>query len=89
MFVLDFTEVPLVDSTAAKTLEGFAQRLHRSGTKIYFAGTRKSVRRTLLVAGLRKPLIYYSSTVEDAVAQGRRDHASVAPPDTREPSAER
>ena len=91
MFVLDFTEVPLVDSTAAKALEGFAHRLHRSGTKIYIAGTRKSVRRTLLIAGLRKPLIYYSSTVEDAVAQGirGRDHASVAPPDTREPSAER
>ena len=38
IFVLDFTDVPLVDSTAAKALEGFVTKLHRGGTTVFFAG---------------------------------------------------
>lgn len=71
VFVLDFTDVPLVDSTAAKALEGFAHKLHQSGTQVYFAGARKSVRRTLLIAGLRKPLARYAPTAEDAIKHWR------------------
>ncbi|MFV0367250.1 MAG: SulP family inorganic anion transporter [Hyphomicrobiaceae bacterium] len=70
-FVLDFSEVPLVDSTAAKALERFVERLHRSGTRVYFAGAGKSVRRTLLIAGLRKPLVRYATTADDAVDHWR------------------
>jgi SulP family sulfate permease len=71
VFVLDFTDVPLVDTTAAKSLEGFVEKLHRSGTSVYFAGARQSVRRTLLSAGLRRPLVCYASTAEDAISQWR------------------
>jgi SulP family sulfate permease len=71
VFVLDFTDVPLVDTTAAKSLEGFVEKLHRSGTSVYFAGARQSVRRTLLAAGLRRPLVCYASTAEDAISQWR------------------
>ncbi len=71
LFVLDFSDVPLVDSTAAKALEGFVHKLRHSGTRLYFAGAGKRVRRTLLIAGLRKPLVRYASTAEDAVAHWR------------------
>lgn len=71
VFVLDFTDVPLVDSTAAKALEGFVHKLHQSGTQVYFAGARKSVRRTLLTAGLRKPLALYAPTAEEAIKHWR------------------
>lgn len=67
VFVLDFSDVPLVDVTAAKALEGFAHMLQHSGTRLYFTGTRKSVRRALLAAGLRKPVVRYVSTVDEAV----------------------
>lgn len=73
VFVLDFTDVPIVDTTAAKALEGFAHRLARSGTVVYFAGARKSVRRVLLAAGLRKPLVRYAISAEDAVDHSRGD----------------
>lgn len=69
VFVLDFTDVPLVDTTAAKALEAFVHKLHHSGTQVYFAGARQSVRRTLLMAGLRKPLVHYASTADAAVEQ--------------------
>ncbi len=71
VFVLDFTDVPLVDSTAASVLESFVHKLHHGGTEVFFTGARKSVRRTLLVAGLRRPFVHYSPTVEDAIAQAR------------------
>jgi SulP family sulfate permease len=70
-FVLDFSDVPLVDSTAAKALERFIEKLSHSGTRVYFAGAGKSVRRTLLIAGLRKPLVRYFSTAEEAVNNWR------------------
>ena len=75
VFVLDFSEVPLVDSTAAKALEGFAHKLQRSGTLLYFSGARKNVRRTLLLAGLKKPLVRYAATPEQAIALGRGEPA--------------
>jgi SulP family sulfate permease len=81
IFVLDFTDVPLVDSTAAKALEGFVTKLHHGGTTVFFAGAGKSVRRTLLAAGLRRPHVRYAATAEDAVAQMRGRGASSALPD--------
>ena len=80
LFVLDFTDVPLVDSTAAKALEGFVRKLHHAGTTVFFAGAGKSVRRTLLAAGLRLPHVRYAATAEDAVAQMRGGGASSALP---------
>jgi SulP family sulfate permease len=81
IFVLDFTDVPLVDSTAAKALEGFVTKLHNAGTTVFFAGAGKNVRRTLLAAGLRRPHVRYATTAEDAVAQMRGRGASSALPD--------
>jgi sulfate permease, SulP family len=79
VFVLDFSEVPLVDSTAVKALEGFVHRLRHSGTHIYFAGTSKGVRRALLIAGMRKPIVRYASTADDALAHWRAVQAFAAP----------
>lgn len=78
VFVLDFTDVPLVDTTAAKALEGFAHKLHHAGTRIYFAGAKPPVRRTLLLAGLRKPLVNYAPSAEEALQDWRSPSASEA-----------
>ena len=75
-FVLDFAEVPLVDSTAAKALEGFVRKLRAAGTAVYFTSVRKNVRRTLLAAGLRKPLVRYVSSIEDAVEMSKGARAA-------------
>jgi SulP family sulfate permease len=72
IFVLDFTDVSLVDTTAAKVLEGFVRKLNQGGTKVYFAGARKSVRRTLLAAGLGRPHVHYAATAKDSLEQARK-----------------
>ncbi len=82
-FVLDLSEVTLIDTTAAKALEGFARKLAKGGTRVLIAGARPPVRRALLHAGLREPLVGYASTVADARLIHREtsgDAAAPAPP---------
>ena len=71
-FILDFGQVPLIDSTAAATLRGFAKRLSRAGTHVYFAGTRHRVRETLVAAGLTPPLVSYKANVDTALVSSRK-----------------
>lgn len=67
-FILDFEDVPLVDSTAANTLKSFAGGLERSGTAVYFTAVSTRIRRTLVHAGLRPPLVRYAANVQEAAA---------------------
>ena len=69
--VLDFAEVPIVDSTAAKALEKFAERLASAGSAVFLTGTTPVVRRSLLRAGLRKPLVRYARSIEQAKSFAR------------------
>lgn len=68
VFILDFSAVPIIDSTAARALHGFVHKLQRSGTKIYFSGVRTSARRTLINAGLKPPAVLYSDSEHSARA---------------------
>ncbi len=77
-FVLDFSDVPLVDTTAAKALEGFIHKLAASGTRVFFAGAGIRVRKTLLTAGLGSGLVTYAASAEDALAQWRSGPSDAA-----------
>jgi SulP family sulfate permease len=82
IFVFDFSEVPLIDTTAAKALEAFVSKLRRAGTRVYIAGARPSVRRTLLSSGLEEPQVRYIDTVDEARTRPptRNDAGPEAPP---------
>ena len=67
-YVIDFSSVPVIDSTAAVTLEGFAAKAARSGAVVYIAGARPQIRRVLLTHGVRPPRVRFRSSVADAVA---------------------
>lgn len=66
VFVFDFADVPLVDTTAAKALEAFTRKLERAGAQVFIAAARTTVRQTLLSVGLREPGVHYTTTVQDA-----------------------
>jgi SulP family sulfate permease len=68
-FVFDFSDVPLIDTTAAKALEGFVHKLRRANTQVFVAGARTGVRRTLLSAGMGVTQVLYASTVEGVRAR--------------------
>jgi SulP family sulfate permease len=70
LLVLDFRDVPLIDSTAARSLVAFVHKIKRSGTSVTFAAARPNVRHTLSHAGLKPPLVHYSANTKEAAKAG-------------------
>jgi sulfate permease, SulP family len=77
-YIIDFSAVPIVDSTAAAMLEGFVQRMNRRGTQIFLTGARPAVRRVLLPQGLKPPRVRYAATIEAARMAARREMTEAA-----------
>lgn len=74
-FIFDFSAVPLADTSAAKGLERFANKLRKNGTRFAIVGASIPVRRVLLQAGLREPDVTYAGTLEDARASLGQDNS--------------
>jgi SulP family sulfate permease len=71
-YVIDFSAVPVLDSTAASTIEGFTRKARRAGAAVFVTGARPMVRRVLLTHGVRPPQVRFRSRIEDAVAIAHR-----------------
>lgn len=73
--VLDFADVPFLDSSGAHSIELLARRFAGKGGRLYLTAANADVRRTLLSLGLREPSVHYRSDIEDAL---RDAHAALA-----------
>ena len=71
-YVIDFSGVPVLDSTAAATIAGFARDARRHGTTVFVSGARPVVRRLLLMHGVRPPDVRFRTTIARAAAAARR-----------------
>jgi SulP family sulfate permease len=69
--IIDFSEAPMIDSTAAATIEGFARQAAKRGGSVLLCGAKAPIRRILLMQGVRPPLVRYRSTLADALATAR------------------
>jgi SulP family sulfate permease len=67
-FVLDFSTVPLVDSTGTQLLKSFARTVTGRGAQLFITATSPEVRRALSANGLKPPLVRYSASIEAALA---------------------
>ncbi|WP_284178227.1 SulP family inorganic anion transporter [Rhabdaerophilum sp. SD176] len=65
-FIFDFRDVPLADSSAAKSLERFAHRLHKAGAVFVITGANAQVRQMFQRAGLGQPLVLYAEDLRSA-----------------------
>ncbi|MBX3529108.1 MAG: SulP family inorganic anion transporter [Rhizobiaceae bacterium] len=65
-FVLDLSDVPLLDSTAANVVETSARKAKRKGVAFFVAGARPAVRRVLFAHGVRPPLVKYATSTQHA-----------------------
>lgn len=72
-FIFDFTDVPLADSSAAKSLERFAHRLHKAEATFIIAGANRQVRQVFLRAGLGQPLVQYAEDLQAAQALAKAE----------------
>ena len=70
-YIIDFSAVPILDSTAASTLEGFARKAERQGAQLFFTGARPAVRRVLLTHGLKPPHVHFRAKLADAIEAAR------------------
>ena len=55
--IIDFSAVPFVDSTGAKTIEGLAHKAAQRGVGVTLTGMSEGVRRELAAQGARRPLV--------------------------------
>jgi sulfate permease, SulP family len=72
VFILDFSLAPLLDSTAAATLDGFTRKASRAGALIYVTGVTKQSRRALMTHGIRPPRVRFRSDIAAAIAFARK-----------------
>jgi SulP family sulfate permease len=66
--IVDFSAVPFLDSTGANMIEGLAHKAHKRGVAFWLTGANRDIRRLFLTHRLKKPLVKYASTVEDAIS---------------------
>jgi SulP family sulfate permease len=70
-YVIDFSEVPLIDSTAASTMAAFARRAGKHA-RVYFVAARPGVLRALLSHGLDRHTVRYKPSIAAAVADAKQ-----------------
>jgi sulfate permease, SulP family len=70
-YVIDFSAVSVIDSTAAATIEGFVRKARRHGAAVYVAGAPPAARRMLLTQGVRPPAVFFTLNLDDAVSAAR------------------
>ncbi len=83
-YVIDFSAVSVIDSTAAATIEGFVRKVSRHGARVYITGALPAVRRTLLMHGVRPPRVRFRTRLADALAIA---HAAGEDASDEEPAA--
>lgn len=78
IFILDFSAVPVIDSTAAATIHAFATKARQAGTKVCFTGTRPAIRKVLLAHHLKRPLVQYRTDIATALTMAQNQTGAVA-----------
>jgi SulP family sulfate permease len=75
-FVIDLSDVPFLDSSAANSLAGLAATAVRHGTRLYLTGTSAAVRKVLVAYGLDDDRAAYLASIGEAVAAAREAAAA-------------
>lgn len=76
--IVDFSAVPFLDSTGANMIEGLAHKAGKQGVSLWLTGATRDIQRVFVTHGLKRPLVQYAATVDDALAGVR----NVAEPGT-------
>jgi sulfate permease, SulP family len=70
-YVIDFSAVSVIDSTAVATIEGFARKAQRHHAIVYVAGALPAVRRNLQNHGVQPPDVCFAANLDEAMAAAR------------------
>ncbi len=81
-FILDCSQVPLFDSTAANVIESTAHKARKAGVRFIIAGASPQTRRMLITHGVKRPLVTFAASVKEAKAQLKADAGLLLHPKT-------
>jgi sulfate permease, SulP family len=70
-FILDFSAVPFIDSTAANTIETVVRKARRHGVLVLISGASAATRKSLTSHGVRAPSVTFAETLDEALAHAR------------------
>ena len=70
--VLDFSDVPFLDSTAAHAIEAAVAKASRAGVRVLLTGTTHTLRQVLWANGVHPPKVRFKNSVDDALAAAGR-----------------
>lgn len=74
--IVDFSNVPFLDSTGANMIEGLAHKARKYDVDLWLTGASRDIRRAFITHGLKRPLVRYAASVDDALAKVRGAHPS-------------
>jgi SulP family sulfate permease len=49
-------------------IEGLAHKAHKRGVGLWLTGASRDIQRVLVTHGLKRPLVHYAGSIEDALA---------------------
>jgi SulP family sulfate permease len=70
-FILDFSAVSFIDSTAANTVETVVRKAKRSGVRVLVSAASPATRQMLTSHGVRTPDVIFADTLDEAIAQAQ------------------
>ena len=73
-FVIDFSAVPFIDSTAANAIESVARKANKNDVLLLVSGASVETRKTLNAHGVQGPEVRFVTSLDEAVAAA---HAAV------------
>lgn len=77
--VLDFSDVPFLDSSAAHAIEAAVTRAKRNGVRVVLTGTSHPVRKVLWANGVRPPGVRFKASVDEVLATQPRTLTAAGP----------
>ncbi|MFV0246130.1 MAG: SulP family inorganic anion transporter [Qingshengfaniella sp.] len=66
--IVDFSAVPFLDSTGANMIEGLAHKTRKRDVALWLTGASRDIQRVFVTHGLKRPVVQYAATIEDALA---------------------
>lgn len=74
-FIIDFSAVPFIDSTAANTIDGIARKAARSGVQLLISGASPATAKALNAHGVHAPEVMFEPSLDTAIGAA---HAAIA-----------
>ncbi|MGB0749994.1 MAG: SulP family inorganic anion transporter [Magnetospiraceae bacterium] len=69
--IIDFSAVPFLDSTGAHMIEGLAHKTQKRGVDLWLTSASRDIRRAFITHGLKRPLVHYAPSIDQALATVR------------------